>query len=166
MKNSSFWISLLIFCLLLCSCKTKKVGCEVNFTTKEKIRTNYTKYQALVGTSNVLKVEVDKSKLKIIETIKITEYDAESGKPIKETEAKRETIQDSDKVASTEEERGRTEVKNDSLNHIADVSKKVESESKEESKGGQEAFGQWFGIVVGIAFSILLVYLLRKLRVS
>lgn len=161
-----FWYSLIGFCVLMCSCKTKNVGCEVDFTTKENIKTNYTKYQALKDTSNVLRIEIDKSKLKIIETIKITEYDAESGKPIKETEAKRETIQDSDKVVAEEEEKGQSEVRNDSLNHTADVSKKVESEVNEESKGGQEAFGKWFGIVIGIAISILFVYLLRKFRVN
>lgn len=161
-----FWYSIIGFCVLMCSCKTKKVGCEVDFTTKENVKTNYIKYQALVDTSNVLKIDIDKYKLKIIETIKITEYDAESGKPIKETEAKRETIQDSDKVAS-EEEQKRIEVsRQDSLNHFRDLTKKIESETNEETKGGQEAFGKWFGIVVGIAFSILLVYLLRKLRVS
>lgn len=150
----------------MCSCKTKKVGCEVDFTTKENVKTNYIKYQALADTSNVLKIEIDKSKLKIIETIKITEYDAESGKPIKETKATRETTQDSDKVVSTEEERGQSEVKNDSLNHIADVSKKVESEIKEESKGSQEAFGKWFGIVLGCVIGLLIVYLLKKFRVN
>lgn len=161
-----FWYSLIGFCLLMCSCKTKKVGCEVDFTTKENTETNYTKYQALVDTSNVLKVEIDKSKLKIIETIKITEYDAESGKPIKETETKRETIQDSDKV-STEEEQKRIEAaRQDSLNHIADVSKKMESETNEESIGGQEAFGKWFGIVIGCVIGLLIVYLLKKLRIN
>lgn len=162
----SFCISMLVFILLMCSCKTKNVGCEVDFTTKENIKTNYTKYQALKDTSNVLRIEIDKSKLMIIETIKITEYDAESGKPIKETETKRETIQDSDKVVAEKEEKGQSEVRNDSLNHTADNSKKVESEVKEESKGGQESFGKWFGIVIGIAISILFVYLLKKFRVN
>ena len=150
----------------MCSCKTKNVAHENNFVSKEKVKTNYAKYQALVDTSNILKIEIDKSKLKIIETIKITEYDAESGKPIKETEAKRETIQDYDKVVAEEEEREVSEVKNDSLNHIADVSKKVESETKEESKGGQEAFGKWIGIVLGCVIGLLIIYFLKKLRIN
>lgn len=166
MKNDSFWISLFVFILLMCSCKTKKVGCEVDFTTTENAKTNYTKYQALVDTSNVLKIEIDKSKLKIIETIKITEYDAESGKPIKETETKRETIQDSDKVSTEEEAKGQSVVKNDSLNHIANVSKKIESETKEESIGGQETFGKYFGLVIGAIIGLLIIYLLKKLRIN
>lgn len=161
-----FWYSLIGFCVLMCSCKTKKVGCEVDFTTTENVKTNYTKYQALADTSNVLKIEIDKSKLKIIETIKITEYDAESGKAIKETETKRETIQDSDKVVAEEEQKRIEASRQDSLNHIRETTKKVESETKEESIGGQEAFGKWLGIVIGCVIGLLIVYLLRKFRVN
>lgn len=150
----------------MCSCKTKKVAHLTNEATKEKKETNYIKYQALVDTSNVLRIEIDKSKLKIIETIKITEYDAESGKPIKETETKRETIQDSDKVVAEEEAKGIKTHSGDSLNHIAEVSKKIESETEEESIGSQESFGKHFGIMIGLALSFLLVYLLRKMRIN
>lgn len=161
-----FWYSLIGFCVLMCSCRTKKVGCEVDFTAKENTETNYTKYQALADTSNVLKIEIDKSKMKIIETIKITEYDAESGKPIKETETKRETIQDSDKVSTEEEQKKIEAARQDSLNHIRKTTKKVESETKEESIGGQESFGKWFGITIGCVIGFLIVYLLRKFRVN
>ena len=161
-----FWYSLIGFCVLMCSCKTKKVAHDINVATTENVKTSYTKYQALADTSNVLKIEIDKSKLKIIETIKITEYDAESGKPIKETETKRETIQDSDKVSTEEETKGQSVVKNDSLNHIVQKNEKVESETEEESIGGQEAFGKWFGITIGCVIGLLIVYLLRKFRVN
>ena len=49
---------------------------------------------------------------------------------------------------------------------FADVCKKIDSEIKEESIGGQESFGKWFGIVIGVVVGILLLYLLRKFRVS
>lgn len=162
----SFWLSLLAFALLMCSCKSEAFVHEMDFGSREKVRINQTKYQALIDTSNVLGIEIDKSKLRIVETLKITEYDAESGKPIKETKATRETIQDSDKVVAEGKNKGVSEVKNDSLNHIADVSKKVESETKEESKGGQEAFGKWFGIVIGCVIGLLIICLLRKLRIN
>lgn len=166
MKNSSFWYSLIAFCLLMCSCKSEAFVHDMDFGSREKARINQTKYQALIDTSNVLKIEIDKSKLRIIETLKITEYDKESGKPIKETKTERKITQDSDKVVAEEENKGQSEVKNDSLNHIADVSKKVESETKEESKGGQEAFGKWIGIVIGCIIGLLIIYLLRKLRIN
>lgn len=161
-----FWYSLLVFCLLMCSCKTQKFCSEVDFTTKENIHTELSMFESLTDTSNVLKIEIDKSKLKIIETIKITEYDAQSGKPIKETEAKRETIQDSDKVVAEEAQNGVIIEQNDSLNHIEDKLEMVDAEVQEESIGGQESFGKWFGIIIGVVVGLLLLYLLKKMRVS
>lgn len=162
----AFWGSLFVFVLLMCSCKTKNVAHENNFVSKEKKGTNYIKYQALIDTSNALKIEIDKSKLTITEHITITKYDKDTGAVAEKTETERKIAQDSDKVVAEEENKGQSEVKNDSLNHTADVNKKVESEVKEETKGGQETFGKWFGIVIGIAISILFVYLLTKFRVN
>lgn len=156
----SFWISLLVFVLLMCSCKTKKVARENNFVSKEKTETNYAKYQALVDTSNVLKIGIDKSKLKIIETIKITEYDAESGKPIKETEAKRETIQDSDKVVSEEETEEVIIHSEDTLNHFRDLTQKVESESEVVTENhGLASVWEKFGEVLGVGTLVIIAYL-------
>lgn len=160
-----FWYSLLGFILLMCSCKTQKVGMEVDFSTKENVQTKLSKYQALKDTSNVLRVEIDKSKLMIIETIKITEYDAESGKPIKETEAKRETIQDSNKVSTEEESQVVTNSNELEVNQSIDTNKKVESEVSKESIGGQESFGKYFGIALAVVIGLFLLYLLKKLRI-
>ena len=161
-----FWYSLIGFCLLMCSCRTKKFGSEVDFTTKENIQTELSRFESLTDTSNVLKIEIDKSKLTITERIKVTEYDAQSGKPIKETETEREITQDSDKVSAEEENQSLTNRNGLEVDHFADVSKKIDSEIMEESIGGQESFGKWFGIVIGVVVGILLLYLLRKFRVS
>lgn len=164
MKSSS-WLSLFIFCLFLCSCRTQKSASDINVASKENIQTEWNKFQALIDTTKTLRIDIDKSKLKIVETIKITEYDKESGKPIKETEAKRETTQDSDKVVSEEENQAVTSSNQLEIEHNADVSNKIDSEVKEESIGGQESFGKWFGIVISVVVGLLLLYLLRKLRV-
>ena len=164
--KSSYWISLIIFCLLMCSCKTKKSASDINVVSKENIQTELSKFEILVDTTKTFRIGIDKSKLKIIETIKITEYDKESGKPIKETEAKRETTQDSDKVSAEEENQSVTNRNGLEVDHFADVSKKIDSEVKEESIGGQESFGKWFGIVIGVIVGLLLLYLMRKLRVN
>ena len=99
-----FWYSLLGFILLMCSCGTKKSSRLINKVSKDYIQTEWIRFEALKDTFSALKIELDKSKLKIIETIKIAEYDAESGKPIKETDAKREITQDSDQVVTEEKE--------------------------------------------------------------
>ena len=161
-----FWYSLIGFCVLMCSCKTQKVASDINVVSKESIQTELSKYEILVDTTKTFKVDIDKSKLKITETIKITEYDKESGKPIKETEAKRETTQDSDKVSAEEENQSVTNSNQLDVDHFADVSKMIDSEVTEESIGGQESFGKWFGIVIGVVVGILLLYLLGKFRVS
>ena len=164
--KSSFWISLLVFCLLMCSCRTKKFGSEVDFTTKENIHTELSRFESLTDTSNVLKIEIDKSKLTITERIKVTEYDAESGKPIKETETERDITQDSDKVSAEEENQSVTNRNGLEVDHFADVSKKIDSEVAEELIGGQESFGKWLGIVLGCVIGLLVIYLLVKLRVN
>ena len=160
-----FWYSLLAFCLLMCSCKTQKSASLINEVSNENVQTELSKYQALKDTSNVLRIEIDKSKLMIIETIKITEYDAESGKPIKETEAKRETIQDSNKVSTEEESQAVTNSNELEVNQSIDTNKKVESEVSKESIGGQESFGKYFGIALAVVIGIIILYLLRKLRI-
>ena len=150
----------------MCSCRTKKFGSEVDFTNKENIHTELSRFESLTDTSNVLKIEIDKSKLTITERIKVTECDAESGKPIKETETEREITQDTDKVVAEEANQAVTECNQLEADHFADISKMIDSEIKEESIGGQEAFGKWFGIVIGLVVGLLLLYLLKKMRVS
>ena len=161
-----FWYSLLVICVLMCSCKTQKSARLINEDSKENIQTEWSKFGILVDTTKTLRVDIDKSKLKITETIKITEYDKESGKPIKETEAKRETIQDSDKVVAEEENQAVTNCNQLEVEQFRESTKKVDSEVKEESIGGQEAFGKWFGIVIGCVIGLLVIYFLNKLRVN
>lgn len=161
----SFWISLLVFVLLMCSCRTKKFGCEVDFTTKETARIKHVKYQALQDTTRTLRLDIDKSKLTIIEHITITKYDKDTGVITEKTETERKIAQDSDKVATEEEIKGLSEVSVDSTYLIIDVNEMVSEEVKEESEGGQDAFGKWFGIVLGCFFVGLFVYLGRKLKI-
>lgn len=165
-----FWYSLIGFCVLMCSCKTQKVGSEVGFTTKESVQTELSEFQALKDTSNVLKIEIDKSKLKIIETIKITEYDKESGQPIKETHAERAITQDSDKAVAEEENQSVTNRNGLELEHFREAAKKVDSEEKEESRSDLgmfwEQFGKSLGIIVGIALIVGLIGLYLKKKIS
>ena len=129
--KSSFWLSLIIFCLFMCSCKTQKSARLINEVSKENIQTEWNKFGILVDTTKTFRVDIDKSKLKIIETIKITEYDAQSGKPIKETEAKRETTQYSDKFSTEEENQTVTNSNQLEVEHLRDSTKKIDSEVKE-----------------------------------
>jgi hypothetical protein len=120
---------------------------------------------ATIDTTRLLHIEDVKQIITIEEDVIVTEYDKESGKPIKETKTKRKVVQDTDQVVTEEERKGVESHSEDSLNHIADVSKMVDTSVEEESTGGQESFGKWLGIVIGMAIVIFIVYFLKKLRV-
>ena len=165
MKNS-FLISLLIFVLLAGSCKTHKLDSNVKVRTDIKSDLSLQNESVKISTQNHAYFARDTQRVVIEEDIVVTEYDKETGKPTKETKTKRKTTQDSDKVSTEEANQAVTNCNQLDVDHFADVSKKIDSEVKEESIGGQEAFGKWFGIVTGCVIGILLIYLLVKFRVN
>ena len=163
---------ILICCtaLLLCSCKSKKV--VTDYHEKTIVNSELSAYHnvATIDTTRLLYNEDVKQIITIEEDVIVTEYDKESGKPIKKTETKRKVVQDTNKVVTEEERKGVKSHSEDSLNHIADVSKKVDTSVEEESTGSQESFGKWLGIVIGLGIVlgavVLILYLSKKLRVS
>lgn len=155
-----FWYSLIGFILLMCSCGTKKSAHLINEASKENVRTELFRFEALKDTFSVLKIDIDYSKLKIIETITYIKYDKDTGAVTEKTTTEREITQNSDKVV-TEKEEVRVESSSAySLNHVIDTDKKVESEVKEESEDASVVFwreiGRWIGIVIAfiLAFKI------------
>lgn len=161
-----FWYSLIGFALFMCSCKSKKVATDTH--EKTIVNSELSEYHnvATIDTTRLLHIEDLKQIITIEEDVIVTEYDKESGKPIKETKTKRKVVQDTNKATTEEEIKGIAEVVNDSTHHIADVSKMVDSESKEESTGGQESFGKWLGIVTGLGIVlgaiVLILYISKK----
>jgi hypothetical protein len=119
-----------------------------------------------ISTQNHAYFANDTQSIVIEEDIVVTEYDKETGKAVKETKTKRKIAQDSDKVVAEEKDQSVTECNESKAEHSRESTKKIDSEVKEESIGGQEAFGKYLGIVIGIAISFLLLYLLQKLRVN
>lgn len=160
-----FWYSLIGFALFMCSCKSKKV--VTDYHEKTIVNSELSEYHnvATIDTTRLLYNEDVKQIITIEETITKRKYDKDTGVITEETETKRKITQDTDKVVTEEERKGVESHSEDSLNHIADVSKMVDSEVEEESEGGQESFGKWLGIVIGVAIVIFIVYLLKKLRV-
>ena len=161
-----FWYSLLGFSVLMCSCKTQKLDSNVKERNDIRSDLSYLNESVKISTQNHAYFANDTQRIVIEEDIVVTEYDKETGKPTKETKTKRKTTQDTDKVVAEEANQAVTNSNQLDVDHFADVSKKIDSEVKEESIGGQESFGKWFGIVIGVVVGILLLYLLRKFRVS
>lgn len=160
-----FWYSLIGFCLLMCSCKTQKIESNVKERTDIKSDLSLQNESVEISTKNHAYFANDTQRIVIEEDIVVTEYDEKTGKPTKETKTKRKTTQDTDKVVAEEANQAVTNSNQLDVDHFADVSKKIDSEVTEESIGGQEAFGKWFGIVSGVIVGLLLLYLMRKLRV-
>ena len=162
----AFWISLLLFILFMCSCKTQKLDSNVKVRSELKSNLSCLNESVKINTQNHAYFANDTQRIVIEEDITVTEYDKETGKAVKETKTKRKATQDSDKVVAEEENQSVTECNDLKAEHSRESTKKVDSEVKEESVGGQEAFGKYLGIVIGIAISFLLLYLLQKLRVN
>ena len=161
-----FWYSLIGFCLLMCSCKTQKIESNVKERTDIKSDLSLQNESVEISTKNHAYFANDTQRIVIEEDIVVTEYDEKTGKPTKETKTKRKTTQDTDKVVAEEANQAVTNSNQLDVDHFADVSKKIDSEVTEESIGGQEAFGKWFGIVSGVIVGLLLLYFMRKLRIN
>ena len=164
--KSSFWISLFVFILLMCSCKTKKLDSHVKM--KSEVRTDLAilNESVKISTKNIAYSAIEAQNIVIEEDIIVTEYDKETGKPTKETKTKRKTTQNSDKVVAEEENQAVTSSNQLEVNHFREGTQKVESEVKEESVGAQESFGKWFGIGISCVIGLFLIYLLKKLRIN
>lgn len=160
----SFWWSLIAFCVLMCSCKTQKFGREVDFSTKENVQTDVVKYQRVDKVSDVLKVDIDQSKLTIKETIITRVYDKDTGNLTEETTTEREIAQDSDKVVTEEANESVTDSHGLEVKQLRESTQKMDAKIEEESIGGQESFGKYFGIALGVVIGILLLYLLCKIE--
>ena len=155
-----FWYSLIGFCLLMCSCGTKKSAHLINEASKENVRTELFRFEALKDTFSALKIDIDYSKLKIIETITHVKYDKDTGAVTEKTTTEREITQDSETVVAESGEKQTELSLADSLNHFVDTTKKLESEVMEESEDASVVFwreiGRWIGIVIAfiLAFKI------------
>lgn len=158
----SFWLSLLLFVLLLCSCKTKEVTREINSNERFTSEISALNEQAKQDTTKTKKVEQTEEFTRIIERETITEYDTEKQTPSKVTE-KEKVIEQGVKTKTDEtENRGITEAKKDSTNHVIDTNKMVETkeEVKEESvtSGMFDNLGKWLGIGIVALIGIALVW--------
>ena len=158
----SFWWSLIGFCVLMCSCKTQKVVSDINVVSKESVQTEWSKFRILVDSSTIYKNFQDKSKLTITETIITKKYDKDTGVITEETTTEREIAQDSDKVVAEEENKSVTDCNGLKAEQFRESTKKVDSEVKEESIGGQESFGKWLGIGIACVIAGIIIYLWKR----
>lgn len=161
-RMKSFWLSLLLFILLLCSCKTKEVAREVDSNERFTSEISALNEQAKVDTTKTKKVEQTEEFTRIIERETITEYDTEKQTPSKVTE-KEKVIEQGIKTKTDEtENRGIADASKDSTYLFRDDTKMIETkeEVKEESAGNTFflALGKWLGIGIVVLIGIALIW--------
>ena len=162
----SFWISLLLFVLFMCSCGTKKSVTDTHYAESVHTEVSSLNESTKVDTTKTTHTEQLKDNIVIKETIVVTEYDKDSGVITKKTETEREVRQSSDKLVEETEVKGVTEIIKDSTYHVIDSDKMVDGETKLEIKSDSSTFPKYFGISFGCVIGLLLVYLLSKYRVN
>ena len=138
----------------MCSCKTQKL--DANIQTREGIQSEVSviSESEKFDTTKTVHIEQIEDNKVIKETIIEEVYDKDSGTLTKKTKTEREIAQDTNKVVVEEEDQSVT-VRNDlEVEQFRESTKKMDSEVKEESIGGQETFGKYLGIVIGIAISL------------
>ena len=147
----------------MCSCKTQKLDSNVKVRNDIQSDISYLNESVKISSGSHAYFVNDTQCIVIEEDIVVTEYDKETGKPTKETKAKRKTTQDSDKAVAETEERSVTDESDVLVKGETDFSKTKDTEEKLESIGGQESFGKWFGIGISLIVGLFLLYLWKKI---
>lgn len=166
-QEQSFFLCLLLFILLMCSCKSKETVTEINRKNRFSGDISIVSEKAKEDIAQAVKVAQIEEFTLIRETITIKEYDTDKeGSPIaKETVAEREYQKGVQANKAEEMERKTEELMKDSTNHIVDMHEMVESneEVKEESVTSSfwKELGKWCGI--GAIFVALILYIKKKL---
>lgn len=161
----SFWLSLLLFVLLMCSCKTKEVARKTNIHERYRSDISALNEQAKQDTTKTKIIEQTEEFTRITETEIITEYDTEKQTPSKVTEKKKVTESGKQTKTDKTENRGLTDVKKDSTNHLLDGTKMIEAKEEVKEESATSSFwkelGKWCGI--GALLVALVLYIKRKL---
>ena len=161
-----FWYSLIAFCLLMCSCKSKEEVSDVQVRHNEHSELSYYKQSARVDTTKTIYSEQLRENKVIKETIIITEYDKDTGAVTKETKTDREIRQGSETNIGKEKQVGVTLTSADSLNFFRAASMDTDAKVKEETQDSTKGFWTWLGIVIGFGITIFFIYICRKLRIN
>ena len=155
----------MIVALLSSGCRTKKL--DSNVKTRREIRSElaYLNDNVKISTQNHAYFADNTQSIVMEENITVTEYDEKSGKPVKETNAKRKIAQNSNQVVKQEENQSVRDSSQTKNNRTVEKKNTMDGKTKEEFIGGQESFGKWFGIIIGVtvvAVGIILYFYIRK----
>lgn len=165
-----FWISLIGFCVLMCSCVSKKVSTEAHTRHDVQSEVSVLTESIKIDTTETRYSEQVKERIVIKETITIKDYDKDTGNLTKETKAEREFAQ-SVQADIEQDSIGKViEVRTDSLEKVGNVGIQTgvteDSVIESDTSSFWEKFGKYFGVTLGCVIGLLLLYLLLKNRVN
>lgn len=161
-----FWYSLIVFCILMSSCRTQKLDSNVQVRGGVQSELSYFNNTLIADTVKTKHTE-QVSNIKILkETITHTIYDTDKNVVKEATTTERTFVEDSQTDVTKEEVKGVNIHSQDSLNHFRESTQKIDADVKEESIGGQETSGKYFGITLGCVIGLLLIYLLVRFKIN
>ena len=152
--------------MLLCSCRTQKLDSNVQVRNDVQSELSIMSESVKIDTTKTIRSE-QINNIKIFkETITHTIYDTDKNVVKETTTTERSFVEDTKTDVVQEVQNGVEIHSQDSLNHFRESTQKVDADVKEESIGGQESFGKYFGITLGCVIGLLVIYFLVKLRVN
>lgn len=159
----SFWLSLLFFILLLCSCKTKKVVTDEAVKERVQSEVSVLNEVAKVDTSMTTAIsEVEEVKV-VEEEVRTVKYD-EAGRVTEETTIKRRT----GTTSKENYERTTSEITSETERTEQDIDAEAErsrhTDTTEQTEPGPSTFWKWLGIGIGIAVIIAILRVFNKFR--
>ena len=158
-----FWYSLIVFCIMMCSCKSKILVSDVQVRSEERSKLSYFNQSEKIDTTNTTYSKQLEENRVIKETIIVTEYDKNTGVITKKTETEREIRQGVQTNVQQEQRKRISNVSADSLNFFKSLSTNIESEVKEEVKDSSKSFWKLLGIAVGISVaSTVLIMIINR----
>lgn len=155
------WIVIIL--LVLCSCRSSKEteNYRMNERFTSELRADYerryTDYLYSIITAKF------GSKIAITEDIKEMSYDS-IGNVMNTVNTNRNINIDVNGDIANNGLNVQVEEIRDSTNHFAGVSKMIESESVEMLEGGQDDFGKWIAIFIGLCMIVFVAILTKKLE--
>lgn len=157
----SFWVSLLFFILLLCSCKTKKVVTDEVVKERVQSEVSVLNEAAKVDTSMTTAIS-DVEEVKVVEEeVRTVKYD-EAGRVTEETTINRRT----GTTSKENYERITSEITSETKRTEQDIDVEAErsrhTDTTEQTEPGPSTFWEWLGIGIGIAVLIAILKVFNK----
>lgn len=157
----SFWVSLLFFILLLCSCKTKKVVTDE--VVKERVQSEVSVLNEVAKVDTIMTTAISEvEEVKVVEEeVRTVKYD-EAGRVTEETTIKRRTGTTSKENYEQITSKITSETERTEQDIEAEAERSRHTDTTELKEPGPSIFWKWLGIGIGIAVLVAILKVFNK----